>query len=58
MAIARSVTQAPSFIDDLAKDYGTQLAGLTAELDTSRFDRALLQHIHYNNKQLHSQDNQ
>ena len=38
MAIARSVTQAPSFIDDLAKDYGTQLAGLTAvPLDTSRF---------------------
>jgi hypothetical protein len=38
MAIARSVTQAPSFIDDLAKDYGTQLTGLTAvPLDTSRF---------------------
>ena len=38
MAISRSVTQAPSFIDDLAKDYGTQLAGLTAvPLDTSRF---------------------
>ena len=38
MAIARSVTQAPSFVDDLAKDYGTQLAGLTAvPLDTSRF---------------------
>jgi len=38
MAIARSVTQAPGFIDDLAKDYGTQLTGLTAvPLDTSRF---------------------
>ena len=38
MAIARSVTQAPSFIDDLAEDYGTQLTGLTAvPLDTSRF---------------------
>ena len=38
MAVARSVTQAPSFIDDLAKDYGTQLTGLTAvPLDTSRF---------------------
>jgi len=38
MAISRSVTQAPSFIDDLAKDYGTQLTGLTAvPLDTSRF---------------------
>ena len=38
MAIARSVTQAPSFIDDLAKDYGTQLTGLTAvPLDTARF---------------------
>ena len=38
MAIARSVTQAPRFIDDLAKDYGTQLTGLTAvPLDTSRF---------------------
>ena len=38
MAIARSETQAPGFIDDLAKDYGTQLAGLTAvPLDTARF---------------------
>ena len=38
MAVARSVTQAPSFIDDLAKDYGTQLTGLTAvPLDTARF---------------------
>ena len=38
MAVARSVTQAPSFIDDLAKDYGTPLTGLTAvPLDTSRF---------------------
>ena len=38
MAVARSVTQAPSFIDDLAKDYGTQLTGLTSiPLDTSRF---------------------
>ena len=38
MAVTRQVTQAPSFIDDLAKDYGTQLTGLTAvPLDTSRF---------------------
>jgi hypothetical protein len=38
MAVTRAITQAPSFVDDLAKDYGTQLAGLTAvPLDTSRF---------------------
>jgi len=38
MAVTRQITQAPSFIDDLAKDYGTQLTGLTAvPLDTSRF---------------------
>ena len=38
MAVTRSITQAPAFIQDLAKDYGTQLAGLTAvPLDTSRF---------------------
>jgi hypothetical protein len=38
MAVTRQITQAPSFVDDLAKDYGTQLAGLTAvPLDTSRF---------------------
>ena len=38
MAVTRQITQAPSFIQDLAKDYGTQLAGLTAvPLDTSRF---------------------
>ena len=38
MAITRAITQAPAFIQDLAKDYGTQLAGLTAvPLDTSRF---------------------
>jgi len=38
MAVTRQITQAPSFIDDLSKDYGTQLTGLTAvPLDTSRF---------------------
>ena len=38
MAVTRAITQAPAFIQDLAKDYGTQLAGLTAvPLDTSRF---------------------
>jgi hypothetical protein len=38
MAVTRSITQAPAFIEDLSKDYGTQLAGLTAvPLDTSRF---------------------
>ena len=38
MAVTRSITQAPAFIQDLSKDYGTQLAGLTAvPLDTSRF---------------------
>jgi len=38
MAVTQAITQAPSFVDDLAKDYGTQLAGLTAvPLDTSRF---------------------
>ena len=38
MAVTRQITQAPAFIQDLAKDYGTQFAGLTAvPLDTSRF---------------------
>ena len=36
MAIARSVTQAPSFIDDLAKDYGTQLTGLTGDYQSEQ----------------------
>tara|TARA_Y100001973_G_scaffold1296_1_gene1858 strand:- start:60 stop:911 length:852 start_codon:yes stop_codon:yes gene_type:complete len=38
MAITRTLTQAPEFLQDLSKDYATQLVGLTSvPLDTSRF---------------------
>jgi len=38
MAITQQITAPAEFIQDLAKDYGTQLAGLTAvPLDTSKF---------------------
>ena len=38
MAITQQITAPAEFIQDLAKDYGTQLAGLTAvPLDTSQF---------------------
>ena len=38
MAITRTLTQAPEFLQDLSKDFATQLVGLTSvPLDTSRF---------------------
>ena len=38
MAITRTLTQAPEFLQDLSKDYATQLVGLTSvPLDTARF---------------------
>ena len=38
MAITRTLTQAPEFLQDLSKDYATQLAGLTSvPLNTARF---------------------
>ena len=38
MAVTQQITAPAEFIQDLAKDYGTQLAGLTAvPLDTSQF---------------------
>ena len=38
MAITESRVLPPQFIEDLAKDYGTQLTALTAQpIDTSRF---------------------
>ena len=38
MAITQQITAPAEFIQDLAKDYGTQLAGLTAvPIDTSKF---------------------
>ena len=38
MAITRQLTQAPEFLQDLSKDYATQLVGLTSvPLDTARF---------------------
>ena len=38
MAVTRTLTQAPEFLQDLSKDYATQLVGLTSvPLDTSRF---------------------
>ena len=38
MAVTQQITAPAEFIQDLAKDYGTQLAGLTAvPMDTSQF---------------------
>ena len=38
MAVTRTLTQAPEFLQDLSKDFATQLVGLTSvPLDTSRF---------------------
>ena len=38
MAVTRTLTQAPEFLQDLSKDYATQLVGLTSvPLDTARF---------------------
>ena len=38
MAITESRVLPPQFIEDLAKDYGTQLTALTAQpIDTSKF---------------------
>ena len=38
MAITRTLTQAPEFLQDLSKDYATQLVGLTSvPLNTARF---------------------
>tara|TARA_R100000329_G_scaffold2096_1_gene3363 strand:+ start:133 stop:984 length:852 start_codon:yes stop_codon:yes gene_type:complete len=38
MAITRTLTQAPEFLQDLSKDFATQLVGLTSvPLDTARF---------------------
>ena len=38
MTVSRTLTQAPEFLQDLSKDFATQLVGLTSvPLDTSRF---------------------
>ena len=38
MAVTRTLTQAPEFLQDLSKDYATQLVGLTSvPLNTARF---------------------
>ena len=44
MAITESRVLPPQFIEDLAKDYGTQLTALTAQpIDTSKFKSILPQ---------------